>query len=404
MPKVLLYIWLQFIAFALVGQSFVLKGSVQEDISKDPIHMANVYLKESKLGTISSVNGEYELAIPDSLLKDTLVFSALGFKEQKVALESLYPETNFLVFLQDSMFLLDEVVAFCYDYIEALHWKSKIENKSDYLLTFVSKDISNVSNFILLIKERFGQGKKKKNTYVWKKVEIPGLNGNTNILMKFFRCGYCPDPQNITVTFDVENSEVKDILKDDEYKLLLARYFQEILDKTFENGINISQLEKRNKIYYLPAAEDGFTGKVYGYFETGQKGLRGEITEGVKDKKWEYWYQNSNKRMVAFFNKGVKEGLWVSWYKNGSLRIKNNYSAGRLEGNNYWWFENGTLKKISTYKEGILQGKVEWEENGALKEKRGIFETTTDEDIEKIIEFKFQDKAISTFIKQFSNK
>ncbi len=400
MPKILILLLL-FISSSLFAQNYKLSGEVQEDLSKSAISLANVYIDSSIIGTASMTDGTFELFIPDSLLNDTLVISAIGYREQRISINSIYPDTNLMVFLQDSMFLLDEVVAFCYDYIEALYWTSTNKNEKDFLLTFVSKDIDNVSNFLILLNDRLGKGRKNHNSYMWKKISIPGLEGDTKILMKFFRCGYCPDNNNITVTFKIENSKVKDILYDDEYKLLIIRYFQEILDKTFANGINISQLEKRNRIYYLPQADSAYTGKVYGYFQTGQKGLRGEVFKGKKDNKWEYWYQNNKKRMIVFFNKGQKEGLWVSWYKNGDLRIKNTYKNGRLEGNNFWWHDNGTLKKVSFYKNGVIQGKVEWEKNGELKELRGIFENATDQEVSNIRALKFEDKKIAKYIIKF---
>jgi len=401
MLKYIIFILFSFFILNSFSQNYTIRGTVQEDLSKEAIPQASIYLKTSKLGTASNDDGTFQLSIPDSLLEDTLVFSSIGFKVQKLAINSIYPDTNLSVFLQDSMFLLDEVVAFCYDYIEALYWNSKIKGEKDYLLTFVSKDILNVSNFVILLNERFGKGKKKRNSYMWRKVRIPGLEGNTKVFMKFFRCGYCPDNENITVTFYIENSKVKDILHSDEYKLLIERYFQEILDKTFENGINISQLEKRKRIYYLPGADSAYTGKVYGYFQTGQKGLRGELYNGKKDKKWEYWYENNNKRMIVFFDKGKKQGLWVSWYKNGDLRIKNTYKNGRLEGDNFWWYDNGKLKKIAFYKNGIIQGKVEWEKDGTLKEKRGLFENATDNEIAEMQSLKFEDNKISKYIFKF---
>lgn len=401
MSKIYLAILFQFSVLIILGQNYNLHGFVQEDISKEPIGLVNVFLQKSKLGTASTDDGAYQLSIPDSLFNDTLVISAIGYKEQKICVTDIYPEENFTVLLQDSMFLLDEVVAFCYDYIEGLYWKSKTKEGKDYLLTFISKDISNVSNFVLLLNERFGKGKKRRNTYVWKNISIPGLEGHTKIMMKFFRCGYCPNEDNITVTFYIDNSKIKEVLKNDEHKLVITNYFQEILDQTFENGINISQLEKRKRIYYLPEAEEPYTGKVYGYFESGQKGLRGQLYKGKKDQKWEYWFKNNQKRMVVYFNKGGKEGLWVSWYKNGDLRIKNTYKNNRLVSNNFWWYENGSLKKVSFYKNGIIQGKVEWEEGGELKEKRGIFENTSDTEIENIQKFKFEDKKIANYILKF---
>lgn len=386
---------------SLFCQEFVINGSIQEDLSREPISLANIYIENSGIGTVSNDSGYFRLSIPRENFLDTIVISSIGYKEHRFSVNSVYPDTNLYVFLQDSMILIDEVVAFCYDYIEALYWNSKTNEKKDYLLTFVSKKKSNVSNFILLLNERFGIGKKKRNSYIWKNLNIPGIEGDTKVKMKFFRCGYCPDQDNITITFKIENSTTANILQDDESKLLITRYFQEILDQTFENGINISQLEKRNRIYYLPEADSAYSGKVYGYFESGKKGLRGELILGKKDKKWEYWYQNDKKRMVAFFDKGKKEGLWVSWYKDGSIRIKNNYVNGRLDANNFWWHENGELKKVALYKNGIIQGKLEWEKNSTLKEQRGIFEKASDEEIQKIRSFKLQDQKIEKYLINF---
>ncbi|MBN2668334.1 MAG: carboxypeptidase-like regulatory domain-containing protein [Bacteroidales bacterium] len=403
MPKNLSFIWLILLLLNLnsFSQDYQIKGTIQEDISREPIGLANVFVRNSTLGTASGQDGSYTLAIPDSLLNDTLVISAVGYKQQEVPLRALYPETSFSVFLQDSMFLLDEVVAFCYDYVEGLYWKSNGIQSQEYLLTFVSKNIQNVSNFLLILKGRFGQGKKKSNSYVWRDIEIPGVEGKTRVLLKFFRCGYCPLEDNITVTIDIDNNKYKNILLDDEYKLLISRYFQEILDQTFEQGVNVSQLEEKNKVYFLPSSETPYEGKVYGYFDSGKKGLRGSVKLGQKDGQWEYWFENGQKRMVVSYAIGQKTGLWVSWYKNGNIRIKNNYTNDRLDGKNYWWYENGQLKKLAFYKNGAIHGKIEWEESGALKEKRGVFENATNEEIKNLLQLKTQDQKISDFIQRF---
>ncbi len=398
-----LYLSILFIfsALGVIAQDYTLKGRIQEDVSHSPIHLANVFIKNTSIGTASDSTGLYQITIPQANINDTIVFSALGYQELEIPIQSIYPKKKYNVAMQDSMFLLDEVVAFCYDYIEGLYWTNKKEDKKDYLLTFVSKKMTHLSNFLLLMKERLGKPKKHNNAFVWKKVKVPGVKGKTKFTLRFFRCGYCPDDKNITVTIDAKNSSEEHILLNDSSKTLIAAYFQELLDKTFEQGVNISELEKRKRIYYLPEAEKGYTGKVYGYFKEGQKGLRGYFMEGKKDKRWEYWFKNGKKKMVAFFENGKKVGTHVSWFKDGSLRIKNTYENGRLVGNNFWWYENGNIKKIASYKEGVFYGKAEWEKNGQLKLKKGVFEEMSPEDIENIKSMKGQQGRISDFIMRF---
>jgi|GEM_PF-1189538 len=401
MPKLITIIsFLLWTNFAF-SQNYTLKGSIQEDVSKRPIALANVYLASFNIGTATAQDGAFQLAIPDSCLKDTLVISAIGYKGIKLPISDLYPETDLHLFMQDSMFLLEEVVAFCYDYVEGLYWATGKNDRKQFLLTFVSKDLKNVTNFLLLTKGRLGAAKKDANSYIWKDSKFPGIKGKNKVTLKFFRCGYCPGDENITVTIDIQNNQIKDILHEPEYKLMLAKYFQELLDQTFEQGVNITQLNNKNDFYALPSATEGYTGKVYGYFESGQKGLRGQLSNGKKDQRWEYWYENGQKRMVNVFKNGVKQGVWVLWGKDGNIRLKNNWVDGNMEGYNFWWHENGKLKKISFYKTGVIQGKVEWEESGTLKEKRGIFENATAEEIKQMQKLKVNEIELSKFVSKF---
>lgn len=401
MLRINILLLLQIFVLSLTAQEISIKGTVQEDLSKSQIPFANIYLKQAKVGCYSTKKGEYELTFSDSIKNDTLVVSVIGYKEHAIALSSVNLDSNYNVFLQDSMFVLDEVIAFGYDYIEGFYWKGKSNGKNQYLLSYVSKDLSNVGNFVILLNERIGKGKRKKNSIVWKKLEIPGLEGKTKLKMKYFRCDYGPHPDNISVTFDIDNSEIKDALLDSTNEALVTNYLQEVLDLTFENGINIAQLEKRKRIYYLPNSEVAFNGKIYGYFDSGEKGLRGRLKEGKKDLKWEYWFKNQKKRMIINFDAGKKDGLMVAWFKNGDLRIKNEFVKGRLVGNNFWWHENGTLKKVAYYENGIVKGKLEWEEDGYLKAQDGFFENVSDTEIQDIKAYRFHDKKIAKYILKY---
>lgn len=401
MLRINILILIQFIVLSLLGQEMNIKGKVQEDLSHSNISYANVYLKHSKMGCYTSKKGDYSLTFPDSLKIDTLIVSALGYKQHAIALSSVSLDSNYNVLLQDSMFVLDEVIAFGYDYIEGFYWKGKRNGKNQYLLSYVSKDLLNVGNFVILLNERLGKSKRKKNTIVWKKLRIPGLKGKTKLFMKYFRCEYGPRPDNISVTFNIDNSEIEDALLDSTNEAIVTNYLQEILDQTFENGINIAQLEKRKRIYYLPNSELPYNGKIYGYFDSGEKGMRGRLKDGKKDLKWEYWFKSQKKRMIINFDAGKKDGLMVAWFKNGNLRIKNEFVKGRLVGNNFWWHENGTLKKVAHYENGIVKGALEWEKDGYLKIQDGFFKNISETEVQDIKAFRFNDKKIAKYILKY---
>ena len=73
-----------------------------------PIESASVYVQNSTIGTISNVDGKFQLSIPREYQNDTLVISSIGYKSFKTALPDYDPSMD--VFLEEEIASLDEVV------------------------------------------------------------------------------------------------------------------------------------------------------------------------------------------------------------------------------------------------------------------------------------------------------
>lgn len=66
----------------------LLKGTVYS-AENEPIPYAHIGIPDAGIGTASFEDGRFQLNVPDKFLKDTLVFSALGFETKKVAIGAL---------------------------------------------------------------------------------------------------------------------------------------------------------------------------------------------------------------------------------------------------------------------------------------------------------------------------
>lgn len=350
-----------------------LKGVVISQKEEKGIQYANIRIKDSPYGTTSDESGKFELIFPNQFLKDTLVISCIGYKQIALPINTLNLKQNQHFELEDSLILLNEVIAMAYDFIDALKWKTKKDDKSRLYLTFATREIQNAANFISILKESFGKDYKLKSNFIrWKKVKIPEVGDKITFVVAWFRCPYCPDAENITVTIDVMDKKDNSLVENSAYTKILVKYFQNLLDKTFAQGVDYRQIETRDSIAYLKKSPDPYTGQCYGYYENGQKGLRGSYVNGVRDGLWEYWYSNGQKKVEGKYIMGKKNGQWLYWYSSGQLRIKANYLNNEMDGINIWYYENGQKKKEAKFRNGVYLEKTEWDEKGNVIEIRNF--------------------------------
>ncbi len=375
--RLLLFVLLFLAGFHLFSQEKqeknTLKGIVLNQKDEKPVNYANIRIKDSPYGTASDESGKFEFSFPNQFLNDTLVISCIGYKTLSFPINKLNLKTLQRFELEDSLILLNEVVALAYDFIEALKWKTKNEEKGRLYLTFATRELQNAANYISILKETFGKDFKLKSNFIrWKKVKIPDIEEKVNFVVAWFRCPYCPDPENITVTIDVIDKKDRSLVENETYQKKLKRYFQNLLDKTFAQGVDYRQLETRDSITYLKKDTEPYTGQCYGYFENGQKGLRGAYKNGLRDGYWEYWYSNGAKKVEGSYKNGKKEGQWNYYFPSGKIRIKANYKNNEMDGINTWYYENGQKKKEALFREGVYIEKTEWDEKGNIIEIRNF--------------------------------
>ncbi|MEN8117277.1 MAG: SusC/RagA family TonB-linked outer membrane protein [Bacteroidota bacterium] len=89
----------------VLAQTKTITGVVTSEADDSPIPGASVLLKGTTMGTITNLDGEYSIKIPED--GEVLVFSFIGMKTQEVAVGS---ETTIDVALSEDVFGIDEVV------------------------------------------------------------------------------------------------------------------------------------------------------------------------------------------------------------------------------------------------------------------------------------------------------
>ena len=96
---------------AAFGQ-LTIKGKVFQQNSSSPIPYANIGVLNSFFGTISNSDGSFSIKIPASHIEETLLFSAIGYEQKAIALNSLTVEKEIIIYLIEKEIALDEVVVF----------------------------------------------------------------------------------------------------------------------------------------------------------------------------------------------------------------------------------------------------------------------------------------------------
>ncbi|MFH2144013.1 MAG: carboxypeptidase-like regulatory domain-containing protein [Bacteroidota bacterium] len=355
--------------------SLIIRGKVIKSETNIPIQFANIYITNSYTGTISDSLGTFILSFHKDNLNDSLEISCIGYTKFSYPLNSLNLNNELIIELDDSLFMLSEAKALAYDFFVGLFWNIGNAGEKRYLLTTATKDIINISNFIKILKSELGTPKQNNNILKWKNIEIKELKeSKLDITMTYIRCKYCPGDKDINIILGIRNHKGDNLLLIKKKEDIFTKYFQELINQTFAQGIDYDFLEEKDGLKYLTNDNNPYSGKCFGYYKSGEKGLKGELKNGLKDGKWTYWYTNGQKKLEVNYIDGMKNGMWYYWYKNGQMRIQANYSTDQMIGLNKWWYENGQLKKQALYRNGTFISKIEYDENGNIIEKVGEIE------------------------------
>jgi len=85
-----------------------IKSKIVDFLTFLPIESANVYIKNTTIGTISNVDGKFVLLVPQEYIKDTLIISSIGYKSFKTVISDF--DDTMDIFLEEDIASLDEIV------------------------------------------------------------------------------------------------------------------------------------------------------------------------------------------------------------------------------------------------------------------------------------------------------
>ena len=103
--KKTIYFLLLFSVSNLYSQT--ISGKLIDAVTKEPIEMAHIYSKKSKVGTISNANGEFILMLPERKAKQAIMISHIGY--QSLTLTKTALNGNTIEMIPD-LVLLDDVI------------------------------------------------------------------------------------------------------------------------------------------------------------------------------------------------------------------------------------------------------------------------------------------------------
>ena len=152
-----------------------------------------------------------------------------------------------------------------------------------------------------------------------------------------------------------------------------------------QSKFDINNLIDRGGLMYAPNDDEPYTGKVFDFYENGQKKLDGSYRKGLMNDKWTYYYENGKIRAQGRFINGDgsypdwipdeyrikyppyggRNGKWTGWYENGQKNDEGTWKDGNPNGKHIIWHENGQKLQELTYKNGKVEGLLtQWYEDG----------------------------------------
>lgn len=175
------------------------------------------------------------------------------------------------------------------------------------------------------------------------------------------------------------------------------------------NGVKLSELTLKDKLYYKVDEQKPFTGSVHEAFLTGKDSLVASIANGLYNGDYLIYYPTGEIKDSVVYDKGIIvkykrllisglelkipekllfqskngltciidenkdtvifSGLSIKYKNNKSIDETTNYINGKLNGKRSVFHPNGNLYYSQEYKNGNLQGKeITYYDNGTLQE------------------------------------
>ena len=89
-------------------QIIIFRGKVIDRNEKEALPYSSISVQDRNIGTISNIDGDFELKIPGTMLHDTVVVSCLGYKQFHLSIHEINNDTV-IILLQPTAFQLREI-------------------------------------------------------------------------------------------------------------------------------------------------------------------------------------------------------------------------------------------------------------------------------------------------------
>ena len=110
-----------------------------------------------------------------------------------------------------------------------------------------------------------------------------------------------------------------------------------IVEETYPDG------SPKRVCIYLTRGEEKELIKETTYYVDKKIRMEGTYKNGLRDGKWNYWYQNGTLWSEGFFKNGKSDGKRTTYYENGKIRYEGTYKEETRIGIWRFYDEQGKL-------------------------------------------------------------
>jgi hypothetical protein len=130
----------------------IFKGKIFDKDRKDVLPYANVFILKENMGTVSNNDGEFILKIPESMIRDTVFISCLGYKQQARAISEIV-DKSYDIYLDPVSIQLKEI-------------RVTVVNPQDIIMKILAKIQLNYSREPEIMKSFYREVLKQDDKYI----------------------------------------------------------------------------------------------------------------------------------------------------------------------------------------------------------------------------------------------
>lgn len=166
------------------------RGRIIDREEKDVLPYSSISVVNSNIGTISNTDGDFELKIPESMNRDTILFSCLGYRPYHQPIAEI-TDRNYIIYLQPISVQLKEIKVTVINPQEILtKILSKISlnySREPEIMTSFYREVLKQDNRYIDVAEALMEIRKASYDNVFAQDKVKFIKGRKNLNVKPFR-------------------------------------------------------------------------------------------------------------------------------------------------------------------------------------------------------------------------